>query len=72
MNRIRSEVGRTKENMHKQVLIIDKDYECGDVQTRYLLECPILPVKGEIMDIIGHQLKDNAIKIADFRENNRI
>jgi len=57
-NSIRSEIGRTKENMRKWGLITDEDCECGNVQTtRHLLKCPILPVRGEMMDFIGHQFK---------------
>jgi len=41
-------------------------------RTRHLLEFPILPVRGKIIDFIGHQLKANAIKIADLWEEKGI
>ena len=37
-----------------------------------LIIMPILPALVEIMDFIGHQIKDNAIKIADFWEKKGI
>lgn len=67
INRIRSEVGRIKENKRKWVLTKDAECKCGKVQiSTRLLECPMLPVRVKKEDFIGQRLKDNAIEIADF------
>jgi hypothetical protein len=67
INRIRSGVERTEENLYKWILTADADCECGSVQTsKHLIDCSVVPIKGKKEDFLGRYLSYNAIIFAYF------
>lgn len=67
LNRLRSGVGRTKDNMARWNYLGDESTlcECGSQQTtKHLYSCPQCPVSCTLEDLL--QAKENAVELANF------